>query len=58
MSTLAGKSLHRAADLIDHVDLTAAPGLAAGSTFRIIDNSGNNTATTGTFAVFAGVVLG
>jgi hypothetical protein len=32
------------------LDLVAAPGLAAGSTFRIIDNSGGTTAITGTFA--------
>ncbi len=31
------------------LDLVAAPGLAAGSTFRIIDNSGSTTAITGTF---------
>ena len=31
------------------LDLVAAPGLAAGSTFRIIDNSGSSTAVTGTF---------
>ena len=31
------------------LDLIAAPGLAAGSTFRIIDNSGNSTAVIGTF---------
>ncbi len=31
------------------LDLVAAPGLAAGSTFRIIDNSGSSTAIVGTF---------
>ncbi len=31
------------------LDLVAVPGLAAGSTFRIIDNSGNSTAIIGTF---------
>jgi hypothetical protein len=31
------------------LDLVAAPGLAAGSPFRIIDNSGSTTAITGTF---------
>jgi autotransporter-associated beta strand protein len=32
------------------LDLVAAPGLAAGGTFRIIDNSGSANAVTGTFA--------
>jgi autotransporter-associated beta strand protein len=32
------------------LELVAAPGLAAGSIFRIIDNSGSAAATTGTFA--------
>ena len=31
------------------LDLAAAPALAAGSTYRIIDNTGNSTAITGTF---------
>jgi autotransporter-associated beta strand protein len=31
------------------LDLVAAPGLAAGGTFRIVDNSGSSTAITGTF---------
>jgi hypothetical protein len=32
------------------LDLVAAPGLAAGTVFRILDNTGNQTAVTGTFA--------
>lgn len=32
------------------LDIVAAPGLAAGSTFTIIDHSGNSTAVTGAFA--------
>lgn len=31
------------------LDLVAAPGLATGSTFRLIDNTGNSSAITGTF---------
>jgi autotransporter-associated beta strand protein len=31
------------------LDVVAAPGLAAGGTFRIVDNSGSSTAITGTF---------
>ncbi len=37
------------ATLAGTLDLVAAPELAAGSTFRLIDNSGNSTAVTGTF---------
>ena len=35
------------------LDLIAAPGLAAGSTYRIIDNSGSSAAGTGTFTNLA-----
>lgn len=38
-----------AVTLAGTLDLVAAPGLAAGGTFRIIDNSGSSTAITGTF---------
>ena len=39
-----------AANLAGTLEIIAAPGLAAGTTFRIIDNSGNANAVSGTFA--------
>jgi autotransporter-associated beta strand protein len=39
-----------AVTLAGALDLLAAPGLAAGSTYTIIDNSGNSTAVSGAFA--------
>ncbi len=39
-----------AANLAGTLEIIAAPGLAAGTTFRIIDNSGNSSAVSGTFA--------